>query len=80
MTRDSAGTGINLYVNGQFLGSTTMAAAPDAVTGTEQFQVGKVYYVGTNGIEAIFHSIRITKAEFTAAQALEAYQQARGVA
>lgn len=78
LTRDSAGTGVKLYVDGQPMGSNTMAAAPGS-TGGGRLLLG-VLDNGAGSYYGVITCMRFTKAEFTPAEVLVGYQQARGVA
>lgn len=68
ITRDSAGTGINAYVNGILRGSTTLGAAPTG-GGSSQLQVGQ-FIGGTFPFTGMLSSVKIIAAELNATQVL----------
>lgn len=78
VTRDAAGTALKLYINGVLAGSATAAAAPsgDGSDAATHFEIGR-NEANANNLGGIVFSVKLTKAEFSAAQVLEAYQTVR---
>ncbi len=79
-TRDSAGTALKIYLNGYEVASTTVAAAPSG-TAPDQVSVGGALTATANDqytFTGFMGSLRITDAEFSAAQVLAEAQSAMG--
>jgi hypothetical protein len=79
-TRDSAGTALKIYLNGYEVASTTVGAAPSG-TAPDQVSVGAVTTATASDqytFTGLIASLRITNAEFSAAQVLSEAQSAMG--
>ncbi len=79
-TRDSAGTALKIYLNGYEVASTTVGAAPSG-TAPDQVSVGAVTTATASDqytFTGLIASLRITDAEFSAAQVLSEAQSAMG--
>jgi len=79
-TRDSAGTGLKLYLNGYEVESATVAAAPGG-TAPDQVSVAAALTATATDqytFTGLMASLRITDAEFSAAQVLSEAQSAMG--
>jgi hypothetical protein len=79
-TRDSAGTALKIYLNGYEVASTTVGAAPSG-TAPDQVSVGASQTATASDqytFTGLMASLRITDAEFSAAQVLSEAQSAMG--
>jgi hypothetical protein len=79
LTRDSAGTGLSLYVDGALHDSTTVASAPGGTAPNTLFIGGQPYSAGNYEWEGELFSVAIhTGIEMGAAEVLARHQNALG--
>jgi hypothetical protein len=77
VTRDSAGTGVNLYINGENVGSVTFANAPSG--GTSGNLTICSLQGGTDPYEGTLQSLKIVDSELSPAQMKAEYDRCFGV-
>ena len=76
-TRDSAGTGVKIFLNGEVIGSTTLTNAPTGGT-TSDLVIGRVGNVA-NLFTGKISAVKIVGSELTEAEMKKEYQRAFGI-
>ena len=76
-TRDSAGTGIKLFVNGELIGSSTLGNAPDG-GGNSNLEIGR-QDASDNMFDGLIQSVKIVSSELTEAEMKAEYERCFGV-
>lgn len=77
-TRDSAGTGIKIFLNGEVIGTTTLANAPTGGTSSD-LVVGRIRNSGVNNFTGKISAVKIVGSELTEAEMKAEYDRCFGV-
>jgi hypothetical protein len=77
-TRDSAGTGVKVFLNGKVIGSTTFSNAPTGGS-TSDFFIGRTSLDGVNIFTGKIQSVKIVGSELTEAEMKAEYQRVFGI-